>query len=142
MHMRGTPRTMQDVTQSDDVMAEIIGSLGNAVDFAEREGIARSKLIVDPGIGFGKSASQNFYLLNRLTDLRCLGLPILIGASRKSFLKEFCRDDAPSSRKVASAAVAAVVASQGSADIFRVHDVAMTREAVGVAYALRSASAV
>ncbi|MGC1831094.1 MAG: dihydropteroate synthase [Candidatus Acidiferrales bacterium] len=123
MHMRGDPRTMQKGPFARDVLRDVAAGLRLAVTRARRAGIPRSQLILDPGIGFGKTFEQNFQLLARLPDLARLGFPLLVGASRKKFIAEALGGVPAGDRQWGTAA--AVVASilQG-AHIVRVHDVA------------------
>lgn len=139
MHMQGEPRTMQQSPRYDDVMAEVLDVLEEALQRAERRGVARSKLWVDPGIGFGKTQAHNLFLLQHAAELRLLGAPVLIGVSRKGFLGALTGGRPANERVVASAAAAAIVASAGAADVVRVHDVAETRDALAVADAVRLA---
>ncbi len=139
MHMKGTPQTMQDNPVYEDVVAEVLDALELALRRAEARGVAREKLYVDPGIGFGKSDAHNLFLLRRIGDLRLLGCKVLVGASRKGFLGRLTSGKAPKDRVAASAAVAAIMAASGGVDVLRVHDVAQTADAVAVAEALRGA---
>lgn len=134
MHMRGSPRTMQQAPQYADVVTEVIAELREAV---ERSGVDRSQLLIDPGIGFGKTLAHNLTLLKHLFALRVLGLPVLLGTSRKSFLGALSGVKAPAERVAASVASVAIAAAVGAVDIVRVHDVAATRQALAVADAFR-----
>ena len=138
MHMRGSPRTMQQETGYDDLLSEVFQSLRGSVEAAVEAGVPRERVIVDPGIGFGKSAEGNLLLLRRLGELRTLGCPILVGASRKSFIGAVLGIEAPKDRLEGSVA-AAVVAVWNGAHIVRVHDVGATRRAVDLAWAVRCA---
>ena len=137
MHMRGRPETMQQDPRYADVAREVAGWLGERLRAAEQAGVDRECIVVDPGIGFGKTARHNLELLARLDELAALGRPVLIGVSRKSFL---AGPEAlpPAERLEASLAAAAVAAFLG-ARIVRVHDVAATRRAIRVADSLRAA---
>jgi dihydropteroate synthase len=137
MHMRGTPRTMQQQTSYGDVVAEVIAGLREAV---EQSGVERSRLMVDPGIGFAKDLAQNVTLLRRLGELRVLGLPVLLGTSRKAFLGALSGVKTPAERVNASLASVAVAAANGSVDVVRVHDVLATKQALAVADAIRLAT--
>jgi len=108
--------------QYDDLLADVCRELSAQVEMAERAGIARDKIIVDPGIGFGKTVEQNLALINRLDTLRALGLPILLGPSRKSFIG-YTLDVPPHQRVEGTAAAVCVGIVRGAADIIRVHDV-------------------
>lgn len=120
MHMRGTPRTMQTLPPSRDILKEIEQNLGRAVDLAGSYGIARDRIVVDPGIGFGKTVEDNLKVLNRLPRLRRLRLPILVGTSRKSFLGKIL--DVPVQERLLATAASVVMAVVGGAHIVRVHD--------------------
>ncbi|MFT3708492.1 MAG: dihydropteroate synthase [Archangium sp.] len=137
MHMRGTPKTMQNDPRYVDVGAEVLDLLEDSLRRAEAKGIPRSRLWVDPGIGFGKTLEHNVELLKRLCDLRLLGCPVLVGVSRKKFIGALTGREVPSERVLGSAAAAAIIVAQGGVDVIRVHDVAATREAIAVADALR-----
>ncbi|MFO0600315.1 MAG: dihydropteroate synthase [Myxococcaceae bacterium] len=139
MHMQGTPDTMQQKPAYEDVGADILTGLELALRRAESRGVPRSRLWVDPGIGFGKTVGHNLFLLQRLGDFRLLGCPVLAGVSRKKFIGALTGRDVPKDRLVASVATAAMIAAQGGVDVLRVHDVAETREALKVADAMRLA---
>ncbi len=124
MHSRGELRTMQRGISIRDVVSEVTAELAAAVEGASEAGIARDQIVVDPGLGFGKTYEQNLTLLAQLPRLGELGLPILVGASRKSFLGKLGGDPAPQ-RLIPSLAAAAWSAAKG-ADIVRVHDAAET----------------
>jgi dihydropteroate synthase len=137
MHMRGTPRTMQDDPRYDDVVAEVAAFLAERVQFAEDAGIARDSICVDPGIGFGKTGEHNLSILRHLDSIAAVGPPVIVGVSRKRFLGAIIGDpDAP--RAVATAA-ANVEAVRRGAWMVRVHDVRETREALAVAAAVEAA---
>jgi len=135
MHMRGTPRTMQQHTDYADVVADVLASLRACCDAATAAGIPASSQAVDPGIGFAKTAADSLRLLAH-TDALALGRPILIGASRKSFLRAFGQEG--DDRLFGSLAVAAGTALLG-ADIVRVHDVRATRAVLDVTMGLLEA---
>ena len=137
MHMRGTPRTMQDDPRYDDVVAEVAAFLAERAQAAEASGIAREAICIDPGIGFGKTGEHNLSLLRRLEAIVAVGPPVVVGVSRKRFLGAIIGDpDAP--RAVATAA-ANVEAVRRGAWMVRVHDVRETREALAVAAAVEAA---
>jgi dihydropteroate synthase len=133
MHMRGTPRTMQSDVEYDDIVSEIIEFLKERIAYAATVGIEPERIVVDPGLGFGKSREGNFTILRRLLEFKELDRPVLIGASRKSFLssKKDAGFDGPSERGAASLA-AQTLAIQNGADIVRVHDVKEAVTAVRV----------
>ena len=139
MHAQGSPQTMQKDPRYRDVIAEILAFLESALNRAIAAGIAKERILVDPGIGFGKTAGQNLLILRRLSDFRALGRPILVGTSRKSFLQALTRDKLPSERLVGTLGSLAAIAAAGSADVLRVHDVREAKEAVAVADAIRQA---
>ena len=139
MHMRGTPQTMQLEPHYEDVVGEVVSELGEALERARQGGIAEEQIVVDPGIGFGKTAAHNLELIARLDRLRVLRRPLLLGPSRKQFLSALLGDIPPDERDVATAA-ACVVGLLRGARIFRVHNVAIARQALAVAEALRRAA--
>jgi dihydropteroate synthase len=131
MHSRGTPQTMQQLANYTDLVAEVKAELANRIDAAVRAGVRRENIAIDPGIGFAKTASQNVELLWRLSELSALGLPILIGVSRKSFIGRFGGEPDPA-RRVPGSLAAALFALDKGASILRVHDVAETAQAVRI----------
>jgi len=133
MHMRGTPRTMQDDLAYGDAVAEVYEFLAGSLHTCHDLGI--EQVIVDPGIGFGKGADDNLRLLGATRQFAGLGCPVLIGASRKSFIGTVSGVDEPGDRTAGSVAVASLVASAGAA-VVRVHDVAETLQAVSLAAAI------
>jgi len=143
MHMQGTPKTMQKTPCYDDLMEEIIGFLKDAMDRALAAGVTRDRIIIDPGIGFGKTYEHNLILINRLSTLKTLDAPILVGPSRKAFirhtLKKSHQDDlAPSHPDVAIGTQAVVAgAILNGAHLVRVHDVAQTHVTVKMIDAIR-----
>jgi dihydropteroate synthase len=135
MHMQGEPTDMQRAPHYDDVVAEIEAFLEERLRECERVGIARERLCVDPGFGFGKSTAHNLQLLRRLDEFHKFGVPVLVGLSRKSLLRALTGRPV-ADRLAGSVALATVAALQG-ADIIRAHDVAATVDALAVASALR-----
>jgi dihydropteroate synthase len=132
MHMRGDdPRTMQADPRYADVALEVAGFLHARVEAAERAGISRDRIAVDPGIGFGKTAAHNLALVDRLPLLAGLGCPILLGASRKGFIGRLSGEP-EAARRVAGSVAAALAAAARGAAILRVHDVAETVQALRV----------
>ncbi len=121
MHMLGEPKTMQEKPEYKDVMGGICRYLRNQVDAAVRGGISREKIIVDPGIGFGKTIEHNLEIIRRLGELRSMGLPILIGTSRKSFIGKIL--DVDETERLEGSLAAMVSSIQNGANIVRVHDV-------------------
>lgn len=138
MHMRGTPETMRSRAEYADVVAEVGAELRERVARAEAAGVARDRIALDPGIGFAKSAEHSLELLARTAELAALGFPLLVGASRKSFLTRLGAGTDAGQRLEGSLAAAALAVFEG-ARIVRVHDVAATVRAVRVAEAARNA---
>ena len=135
MHTRGRPDEMQLDTDYHDVVADVIAGLRSSVNTALSAGIPVEKIAVDPGIGFGKSLDGNLEILRRLSELSCLACPVLIGTSRKSFIGHVLKQHSPSERLYGSVASVALAVASG-AHLFRVHDVAATRDAVDMAWAI------
>jgi dihydropteroate synthase len=134
MHMLGEPRTMQEQPRYDDVVDDVKAFLLQRMEFAVGEGIAEQRVLLDPGIGFGKTVAHNLELLRRLGELTELGRPLVIGTSRKSFLGRVA--GAPQgSQRLAGTLATNVLALERGASVFRVHDVAPAREALAVAAA-------
>jgi dihydropteroate synthase len=134
MHMLGTPRTMQDDPRYTDVVSEVKAFLEERASFAVAAGIAEERILVDPGIGFGKTPAHNLELLRRLDELAELGFPVLIGTSRKSFLGRLTGRSHPEQR-LAGTIATCVMALERGASVFRVHDVAPVHDALNVAAA-------
>jgi dihydropteroate synthase len=132
MHMRGEPRTMQDDPHYDDVVAEVAAFLEQRAQAAISAGIAPERIQLDPGIGFGKTLEHNLELLRRIGELCALGFPVVVGASRKSFLARLTGTPPGPGLAVATAA-ANVLAYERGAAVFRVHDVRATVAALQVA---------
>jgi dihydropteroate synthase len=122
MHMLGRPKTMQQSPVYDDVTAEVSGFLNERIITAGVNGIDVDKILLDPGIGFGKALSHNMELLRRLLELTVLGRPLVVGASRKSFIGKITGESEPSHRLFGTAASVAWCVANG-ASIVRVHDV-------------------
>ena len=131
MHARGTPATMQDDPVYDDVLLDVYDWLEGRIAAAEAAGIARGRIVVDPGIGFGKTAAHNLALIRGLALFHGLGCPLLLGASRKRFIGTISGEDRADRRVAGSLAVALAGAAQG-AQLLRVHDVAETRGALAL----------
>lgn len=134
MHMKGTPKSMQINPYYEDVLAEVKAFLQERMEAAESFGIQRERLIVDPGIGFGKRLEDNLAILNNLNALADLGRPVLAGISRKSFIGKILNLD-PSERLEGTIA-AAVVAVLRGASLLRVHDIQAVKRGVAVAEAI------
>jgi dihydropteroate synthase len=134
MHMLGEPRTMQDDPCYDDVVSEVKAFLAERAAFAVAEGIPEERIMVDPGIGFGKTAAHNLELLRRLEEIAELGFTLLLGTSRKAFLGRLLGRDDPHERVYGTVATNVIGLERG-ARVFRVHDVAATADALTVAAA-------
>ncbi len=142
MHMRGTPATMQTDLAYPDLRGEVFSALATATDRAVAEGVSPERILIDPGLGFGKSAEQSLELLWHVGELRSLGFPVVVGASRKSFLGWVLGNDDPG-RRLEAGLAAAVVAAERGASFVRTHDVGPTVRALALvraAQALASAS--
>lgn len=137
MHMQGNPKTMQEAPKYDDVFAEVNRYFIEQIARCEQAGIAKEKLLLDPGFGFGKNLSHNYSLLARLAEFHHFNLPLLVGMSRKSMIGQLL-NVGPSERLSGSLACAVIAAMQG-AHIIRVHDVKETVEAMRVVEATLSA---
>jgi dihydropteroate synthase len=134
MHMQGTPRTMQENPVYDDVVGDVKAFLAERIQRAASAGVAEDRIWVDPGIGFGKTLEHNLELLRRLGELGELGRPIVVGASRKSFIAKV--DGSGVGERLGGSLASAVLAWRNGADVLRVHDVAATADAIKVAQAI------
>ena len=147
MHMKGSPGNMQVAPMYEDLFGEIYTFLEQAVATAEQKGIQRSRIIIDPGIGFGKTVQHNLLLLKHLSSFKTLKLPVLIGTSRKAFVRKLLKPDHltdldPQLPMVETGTQATVaVAALNGADIVRVHDVADTLATLKIVAAIRNAEA-
>jgi len=139
MHMRGTPRTMQKLPFAKYVMKDVVNGLKKSVSIARKAGVAKSKIIVDPGIGFGKSSEQNYELLAKLGEIAKLGYPLLVGTSRKGFLGRTLarnRGPAPPEKRIWGTAATVTASILGGAHIVRVHDVEEMAQVARIADAI------
>jgi dihydropteroate synthase len=134
VHMLGEPGTMHHRPRYDDVVDDVKAFLAERLRFAVDEGIAEARVVLDPGIGFGKTIDHNLALLQRLDEIVALGRPVAVGTSRKSFLGRIAGDP-QGSRRLAGTIATNVLALERGASIFRVHEVAPAREALAVAAA-------
>jgi dihydropteroate synthase len=134
MHMAGSPRTMQLNPVYDDVVADVKAFLGARVEAAMDAGVAEERIWLDPGIGFGKTAEHNLELLRRLSELRELGRPLVVGTSRKSFIGKL--DGSAASERLGGTIASSVLAAAEGAEVLRVHDVAELGQAMAVAAAI------
>jgi dihydropteroate synthase len=133
MHMQGDPKTMQSTPRYEDVVSEVKAFLEERLAFAVGEGILEERIWLDPGIGFGKTLEHNLELLQRLDAIVAIGRPVLVGASRKRFIGALTGRSEPD--RAAGTVAANVIALERGATMFRVHDVAETRDALAVATA-------
>jgi len=140
MHSRGTPKTMQQLPPVDEILSEVIGELRNSILVAEERGVARDRIAIDPGIGFGKTLEQNVELIAKLNQLMIAfaEFPIMIGTSRKSFLGKLL-NGAPADQRLHGTIASVVASVLNGAHIVRVHDVKAAVEAVRIADAVRLA---
>ena len=136
MHMQGTPQTMQQAPQYENVVAEVAHFLGERLQAAMQAGIAKTNIVLDPGIGFGKLLVHNLDILDQLSSFTMLNRPLLVGLSRKAFIGQIV-DRSVDHREWGTAAAVALAVDRG-AQILRVHDVAMMADVVKVAAAVRS----
>ena len=134
MHMKGNPRTMQKNPVYGSLMGEILDFLKTRVNSALDSGISPAKIIIDPGIGFGKTFEHNLEIIGSLKELKILGLPILIGTSRKGFLGKILNLDPE--QRLAGTTASCVLAVNNGAEIVRVHDVKFVSQALKVTSAL------
>ncbi|MFH0796228.1 MAG: dihydropteroate synthase [Candidatus Omnitrophota bacterium] len=138
MHMQGTPATMQNRPVYQDVIEEISRFLEERVRIALDNGVSEEQIVVDPGIGFGKSTGHNLTILNKIGEFSVLSRPVMVGLSRKKFIGEIT--GSPVSERMAGTIAAVVVTYFGGANIFRVHDVKEVKQALLVAEAMKSPS--
>jgi dihydropteroate synthase len=137
MHMRGTPQTMQKRPFARDVIRDVTAGLRSSITLALESGVAKSRVVIDPGIGFGKSREQNYEIIGRLPELAKLGFPVMVGTSRKGFLGAALKKNKESDRIWGTAATVAASILQG-AHIVRVHDVAEMVQVARVTDAVRT----
>ncbi|MEM6925845.1 MAG: dihydropteroate synthase [Myxococcota bacterium] len=138
MHMRGVPKTMQRDTTYTDLISEIASALAAAAGRALAAGVLQERIVVDPGVGFGKAPGDNPRLIAATPRFKQLGYPVLVGASRKSFVGRLT-GQSDASKRVAGSVGAALAAADAGADLLRVHDVRETRDALTVFVACKSA---
>lgn len=137
MHMKGNPSDMQDDPRYEDVMSEICSYLSGSISMAQEAGIDTEKIMVDPGIGFGKTLEHNLIILRDLSELRKLGKPVLAGTSRKAFIGSLTDRETPD--RIFGTAASIAVAIMNGADILRVHDVDEMRDVARVVDAIKRA---
>ena len=131
MHMKGTPKNMQDNPQYESLISDIKDYLQERVDFIVSKGVNSKKIVIDPGIGFGKTVENNFEIINNLNYFTKMGFPVMLGASRKSFIGISL--DLPEEDRLEGSLAANIIGLQNGAKIFRVHDVAETNKAFVIA---------
>jgi dihydropteroate synthase len=136
MHMRGTPQTMQDDPRYEDVTVEVCRFLEVRLQVAAAAGIDPDRVVLDPGIGFGKRTAHNLELLARLGSVRALGRPVLLGVSRKGFVGRVLGRDDVGERMIGSLAAACRAVVREDAHVIRTHDVRETRDAVTILHAI------
>ena len=136
MHMQGIPQNMQENPQYEDVVEDIIRELKESISIAKIAGIKENKIVVDPGLGFGKSNINNLEIVNRLREFKTLGYPILIGASRKSMIGNVL--NLPVEERVEGSLAVAAAAAMNGASIFRVHDVKETKRVIAMIDAIKN----
>ncbi len=136
MHTLGRPQVMQENPVYRNLIAEIKEFLAGAIQKAERNGVRPENIIIDPGIGFGKTVEHNLEIINRLADFQDLGKPVMVGPSRKSFIGKIL--DEPAGERLEGTLAAVAIAAWNGADIIRVHDVRETRKVVRMVTAIKS----
>ncbi|MDD5356226.1 MAG: dihydropteroate synthase [Candidatus Omnitrophica bacterium] len=134
MHMKGTPRTMQRNPRYKSLIDEVVSFLANSIDMAIKDGISPESIIIDPGIGFGKTVEHNLEILKNLKELKVLGRPVLLGVSRKSFIGKILNTE-PGNRVFGTAAAVSMAIKDG-ANILRVHDVEEVSQVVKICNAI------
>jgi len=135
MHMQGLPRTMQNNPQYEDLIDDIMLFFQQRINVCQKAGIAKERIIIDPGFGFGKTLEQNYQLLGHLAQFKALNLPILSGTSRKSMIGNLLNRDVD--QRLAGSLTTAILAAEQGANIIRVHDVAETVDAMKVLSAVK-----
>jgi dihydropteroate synthase len=139
MHMQGEPRTMQAAPRYDDVVGQVAAWLAGRAEAAIAAGVARERIWLDPGLGFGKTAEHTLTLLRHLDRIVALGFPVLVGASRKSSIARIAGDASLEDGRLGGSLAAALAAARAGAAMIRVHDVAETRQALAVQAAIGQA---
>lgn len=137
MHMLGTPRNMQINPVYENCLNDIVAFFKERIEYCERHDIKKQKIILDPGIGFGKRLIDNLVILSNIKSIKALGFPVLIGASRKSFINMIHPSDKESNKRIGGSIAAAITAVLNGASIIRVHDVEETVEAIKVLEAIK-----
>ncbi len=137
MHMRGTPQNMQSKTSYTDIIVDVKNELRKALESCTTCGIKKKNIVIDPGIGFAKTVEQNLFLLRHLKRFRTLGVPILVGTSRKSFIGKVL--GTPIKRRLTGTLATVVLSAASGANILRVHDVKEIKEAIAMTDAITTA---
>ena len=132
MHMQGEPRTMQVNPYYEDCVGEIKSFFAERIEYCLKNGLPQSQIILDPGIGFGKRLEDNLAIINNIAEFKKLGCPVLLGASRKSFIKMITGLNNPAEKRIGGSIASMLAGIANGADIVRVHDVAETIEAIKV----------
>ncbi len=135
MHMQGVPQDMQDAPQYEDVVGELRSYFEERIEFCLKNNVSKEQVILDPGIGFGKTVEHNVALIKNTDVFSALGCPVLLGVSRKSFIGKLC-DEPDAKNRLAGSLAAAIYGYDCGVRIFRVHDVKETRQALTVHQAL------
>lgn len=138
MHMQGEPQTMQQGPAYGNVVDDVYDYLDERIKICEAAGIKRKRLIADPGIGFGKTLDHNLALMKNIARFNDLGVPVLLGASRKSFIAKICGEETSADKRLPGSLAAVLYALNQGVTYFRVHDVAETRQAIAVYEAILS----
>jgi dihydropteroate synthase len=132
MHMQGEPRTMQVNPYYEDCVGEIRSFFSERIEYCIKNGLSQSQIVLDPGIGFGKRLEDNLAIINNIAEFKTLGCPILLGTSRKSFIKMITGLNNPAEKRIGGSIASLLACITNGADIVRVHDVAETVEAIKV----------
>ena len=138
MHMKGTPQTMQAAPEYENVVDEVKNYLLGRAAEGMKSGIKKENIILDPGIGFGKTPAHNIRLLQNLEAFTKTGFPVLLGASRKSFIEKICADGSSADQRVGGSIAAVIMGAEAGVKIFRVHDVRETVQALKIWSAIQS----
>jgi dihydropteroate synthase len=140
MHIRGTPETMQKNVHYNSLFSEILQYLKNSIQRAESAGLDPEQIIIDPGIGFGKTVEDNLLVIKNLSEFRVLGKPILLGTSRKSFIGKILNADV--GERIEGSLASIAIGVLNGAHIIRCHDVPQAKRAIAVADAIRNAGTI
>jgi dihydropteroate synthase len=132
MHMQGEPRTMQANPYYEDCVGEIKSFFAERIEYCIKNGLSQTQIILDPGIGFGKRLEDNLAIINNIAEFKTLGCPILLGTSRKSFIKMITGLNNPAEKRIGGSIASLLAGITNGADMVRVHDVAETVEAIKV----------